>query len=89
MTYARQNSTWEKDGQAWNGLSHTSIILYPGNVALPWLVEFGCLNDPKSYIYAGWDLRSFPLNKIEHKVFVKLSQVVIYHGLFRNIKQKE
>ena len=32
------------------------------------------------------NLRSFPRNKIEHKIFVKLSQVVIYHGVSRNIK---
>ena len=31
-------------------------------------------------IYCYTLLSSFPRNKIEHKIFVKLSQVVIYHG---------
>ena len=37
-------------------------------------------------VLLGCHLRSFPRNKIEHKIFVKLSQVVIYHGMFRNIR---
>ena len=32
------------------------------------------------------NLRSFLRNKIERKIFVKLSQFFIYHGIFRNIK---
>ena len=31
-------------------------------------------------------LRSFLRNKIKHKIFVKLSQVVVYQGMFRNTK---
>ena len=38
--------------------------------------------------HLGWliCLRSFPRNKVKHRIFVKLSQVVIDQVVFRNLK---
>ena len=50
--------------------------------AIPLLVKANILPLNLLYIMHVSNLRSFPQNKIELKIFVKLSQVVIYHEMF-------